>query len=675
MSFETEQLKQSSNKFGLVRIKPSRNITELVTDEGGGIYSYEFSYPLASVKQNGASLSVGTTPLSSGEYYIEENIIYLNPTDTPSSSNVIIVDYYILLANSYVEASLDPESDGTLYPWESRLTSFPVINQDLSNTFYGKLSISSSDIFLANTDKYFNKYLTNNDSFSSKEVVVWQCLGSISNIKKIFKGKTKKISLGQKEVIITCYNNFEALEKSAFMGDPEDECYFNFDLFPSLDPSFMGRPIKFVFGKVSKWRRTTDRYDPELDAEYSEKAVCVDYAENLSETVNRTWVLCKINGDTENFGSAILSVDNLTNPVLTWLTVSDASKFYDFMTFRISGSSGRRGNGEHSVLGVDVVNNKIAVVQDLTITTSMTITNNYCPTLFLSKPDGTKILLYHTTDYTSYLVPTTYNFLVVVELNNNLETSIGTDVIDPYSDNLCFRIHPERNFQNHSDILKTMIINAGLDVNTTSFNEAKTALNVNANFTIPLESRDSIESYYVYIEKLLFSTMGYIFLNDNFEIEYKLLESPSSSTVITQTDVIEQSFQVDLKFYDLYSKIVTQNYHYSDVDNEGRSQEGKASTSLESIKSKYLHENQEVFIFDNVLEDMTSVLTRMIKIKSNREGEYSLRTKQVNYLTNIGDDLLLTNRNMPNNENKEIKILSISKKHNQTNLIGFDIID
>ena len=192
MSFEDIQQLQSSDKFFLVRVQPSRLINDYLTVVSGTVYSMTFPYKLINVKQNGVLLTrVSSNPVA-GQYSYDEStkLLTVHLSAAPSGSNIIVTDYQLYFTQSRVRThGLDPINPSVdLVEWEPRVKSVGGFSQDISDILNGILTISSSSLTLINNEEYFQQYFTIHDSWYDKNIEVWHCLDRVENIKKVFDG-------------------------------------------------------------------------------------------------------------------------------------------------------------------------------------------------------------------------------------------------------------------------------------------------------------------------------------------------------------------------------------------------------------------------------------------------------------------------------------------------------
>jgi hypothetical protein len=677
-NFTTIQQNQTSQKFLLTRLEPARYINGDLVLDSGTTYTATFSFPISKIEQNGAALTkVSGTP-STGEFSHNETtgLLTVNITTAPSSSSAIIAYYYLFYTGERFRVlSEDPEdSNTTVRDWEPKIVSSPKLKFPIKNILNGVLSISSSDIGIVNDNDEFNQYLTDNDSFYQKNITIWQCLDSTDNIQKIFQGKITNISATRKKVTISFQDDIVKLNSPALMGDNPSECYFTKDDFPNVDPQKEGEPVRYIVGTVSRHQLLSESVTNLNDArrlnpEKMNEAVCTNFSSTISTTTNREFGICRVssNGFT-SWGFTPSAVDN-TDANFTVLdgTAAEIAKIFIGDTFQDSNTNYSR------VYHVDRGTNKIYITKNAAITTSDTVNSNAVPSIVIFDFDRNVYYPLYGRDYTAATSSTSNgNTYVKITFTNNFEASFGgLTSLDPTTMQVFYRVKPDSANQKHGTVLSDMLTAAGVTVNSTSITNANSALAVNANFSIPFFDELDFNDYYKYAEELLQSTLGYIFLNNSFEIEYGLLATPTSTTEITNTDIKENTYSVDIDYQDIVTQIIGFNPHHNSsevVDN--------TSQTSESIKSRYLHDINRTTRFRHVLEDFSGKITDHINVRSERFALYRFVTKQLNYASELGDDFQLTKLGIPGQAaNRDIKIMGITKEVDKTTIEASDLLN
>lgn len=667
MTFATLKENQATKKFELIRLEPARFLNDLLTSIGGGKYTYSTNYFVSKVQENGVDLSLVVGTPSIGEYSFSSGVLTIYPNAAPSSTNALVMFHYLYLTGeTYRVWHSDPENTATdLVDWEPIVKNYPIVNQSIEDILSGKLSISSSSLGVINDQSKFNQYFTINDSFYKKEIKVWACIQDETNIQKIFEGKIVSISQSNGVITFGVKDNSLLLTELATMGDSRSDAYHNIDDNPTLDPNKNGLAIPYIVGTLSRCQYIDEgTTSQKLDHETLYEAVCINYSANISTSNNRDWGLCRTDTAFTGFGHTPTSIDQ-TNPSFTILnsSASDVAKMFAGDTFIVTISS-----VDHYMIVkyVDRVNNKIYCNKDAALSTNDVVTSNNCPSIVVYQ-DQVAYYCQYGRDYTATVTTTSggNKYLTITFANNFEANHAGMVDLNPQGDRVLYRVHPA--IKKHGDILKLILEKSGMTVNSASITAANASLNVNAAFSIPYFDENDFKSYYSYIQDILKSTFGFIFLNNSFEIEYKLFSTPSSSTTLTETEILKDSFSSNIEYQDITTQLIAYNPHFNSSDHVA-----KTGVSAESNKAIHLHGVTNVDRFIHVLEDITGRINDIMNYKSNRSAKYNLETATFNLDSEIGDEFLVET-DLYGLTQESMKIIAISKQKNKASLILTDL--
>jgi hypothetical protein len=567
--------------------------------------------------------------------------------------------------------------------WYPRLANYIPTNVSISNVTNGVLTYSDTSIDLINADSNFEQYLTPNDSFSNKEVSVWQCINNVETNKKIYHGKTKNISLLGGVLKINVYDGFTKLENNAYMGDSLIEAV----LSPSstdyvTKPSSQGKPIRFIFGAASPYNlNVTYTVSPGygsgetgvVSPEDLNEAEVSDYVVEPSTTSNREHILCRVSDEgikTLNFGTTVrYDMDYAGSSFALYYLTGHNLEVGDF--FALSGGSGQHAIvvhvGEfisaHDGLTYNVELIGYAITWPSNLATGA-VSNN-APMLWI-EADDTFHRIFPTTGFTwSDGATTGGNRTIKIDLTNNAERTqllnfadIGR-AYDPQKDKIRYLVRPAKK-HTHAEALGGLIESAGLILDTDSFANADIDLSANVLFTIPFKGEDEYQPIQKYVEAITRSTLGYVKINPKFEVEYHLLEAPASTSVIDTSHYNGVSLNID--YGDIVSEISAQNKHAVSMY---KGSFGTLDTSYilsTNTKAKYLHDIDKTENFEHVLESIADRINAIMAIRSNRRARYNFTTATVNLNSEIGDDILLTSDRIAGANGvttKQLKITSL----------------
>ena len=257
---------------------------------------------------------------------------------------------------------------------------------------------------------------------------------------------------------------------------------------------------------------------------------------------------------------------------------------------------------------------------------------------------------------------------------NNFEANHpGLTVLDTGLYSVLYRIKPDTTNGKHGSVLKTLLESTGLIVNSSSVTTANTSLTSLVNFSIPQFDEGDFAEYFKYIELILSSTFGYIFLNNNFEIEYKLFQAPSSTTEINDGIILKDSLSYRFEFKDIITQLIGYNSHYS--ANEVTSMSATPSVTVVSNKAKYLHGIDNTTRFRHVLQDMSTRLQDIMDFRSERLVTYDFETANRHLDSLIGDDFKLTTSGLLGDDiERQIKIIKVNKNTDKVSISAIDLI-
>jgi len=675
-NYSTKKTDQTTQKFILVKVVPRRYVNAALAIVSGTTYTMTFPYDLESVFEQGTELTkVSGTP-SSGEFSFNEttNLLTVNLNAAPSSSNAIVATYNLYYTiERFRVVGKDPTSPTVdLREWLPRIQSSPQVTQSVKNIFAGILSISSSNMTITNDNGEFNQYLTPEDSFYNSSIEVWHFLDEIENFKVTFRGRISALSVRRTSVIFSIKDDIDVLSTLATMGD--DVIYYTNDNFTNIQSNYQNQPIRYYFGSVTRYdtipETVTNLPDAQaLNPELMDEAVCTNYTTNLTTSNNREFACGRVGTyGTTDFSFSPTSVDNTDANFTRLDTTSVVSpKIHIGDTFVITGS----GTYYSRVLYVDRTNHYVYVTKNASIVATDTINSNVCPSLVIRDLQNNYYYPLYGRDYTATEtnLTATGHKLIEVTFTNNFEATLSMPTLDPATFGVFFKIKPEESNQNQADVLKEIIEATGLSANAASFTTAKSSLAVNAAFSIPTFDELDFNSYFKSIERILSSTLGYIYQNDSFEFVYELFASFTPTETISNTEIVENTHSYGVDYKDIATQLVAFNPHYNSSEFVGVS-----SQTASSNKSRYLHGIDNTVRFRHVLESFVSKITDHINIKSERSILHTLTTKGINFDSEIGDEFILETNDIPGGStSNDVKIIEIQKQNRETRILATDL--
>ncbi len=682
MSIASEKIKFASERFLLVRLNPARYILPVLN---GAVYEITLPFVVNKIERNGVELTQDVVTPSTNDFWYQDEttgLLQVKLAGAPNDTTNVLIAYHYLFYTGTVFRSIseDPENTSTTTrEWQPRITNYPTILQSFDNIVAGFMTISDTAIELINEDGTFQENLTDEDTFYNKAVDIWLCINSASNIQKIFTGTVRSLALSQNKVQINVTDSFNKLKQPAFMGDTASEAYFrrDADSFPDLDPKHSEKPCPFILGASSRYQTEgisaaisgMTPYQLSLGTE----AFCTSYDSSVSTTTNRTWGTCRIKGS--------LTVETFTTAQAT--TTSGAYRFIRFATitgvevgdtFRWTNAGTpyyarvcHVGTFTHSAVNYNLV---IESADPYLITDTLSSARSFG--VFIKRGTTTYYPL-QVRDYTLNEVTTSHgNTFTEIVFTSSLEAnlSISPD-LNTSTDQVYYRASND-DVQAQDEALLDLVTLSGLTPNTASFTAANALLPVNVRFHIPNFDETTYKDYLEYVQDILKSTIGYLKINSDFEVEYHILEAPTSTEVRDNSLVLDSATSCAVEYQDIVTQIIAFNPHHDSV--QALEASATPSVTRETTKARWLHGFENVDRFRHVLEDMSTKIDDHINLKSMRRAVYRFSTATEDIDTELGDDLELTNKIILGlSDAQDVKVITIEKSPGRINLEAQDL--
>lgn len=690
MSIASEKIKFASERFILVRLNPARALE--FTYISGTLYSSDMPFIVNNVQRNGVDLTEMTSiPLSNNQWFYDDSTqtLYVNVNATPSNTitgdNQIICFYYIYLTNTSYRTIPETPTDlnSTFRLWEPRLSNAPTISQNVSDILGGVFSISDTSLSVINEGGYFQQYLSVRDSFYNKNVEIWLCISSYLNIQKVYSGTIRSLSVQSNTVSISCVDKFQSLNQVCNMGDMDNEIYYRRvgSGYPNLDPKANDLPIPFIVGESSRYKTK----NLNLSGAYSTlflnegtESFCLEYNGFVDTSTNRVWGTCRQEGSLKNQSFGVIT--NINSLGLGYVSIN----FTSIPTANV-GDVIKWFQAPTTYYGLvcyvgsfnDGFSTKNLLIQTFggTFTVSSTITNLKSFGLILKKDGIDDIYPLYERDYSITEVSTSGgNKFIKITFVNNFESnhsSMSGFPLHPDTYRLYFRSSNTVN-SSHGEFVQTILEKCGLTVNTASITQADSDLSAKCRFHIPNFDESDYKTYLAYLQDILSSVIGYVKLNTDFEVEYQLLETPTSTNERTNSLILDGSFRAGIEYGDIQTTIIGYNPHN---DNQSALDAGNSpSQSSTSYLSRYLHGFDNITRFRHVLDSFVDAITRHIKIKSERRVLYNFDTATEDIDTEIGDNLLIeSNKVLGSDGSVQIVVTGITKSSGKTSIEGTDL--
>jgi hypothetical protein len=625
----------------------------------GSIYSIPMTRPVASVTANGTAYTAAASlaAVTTSKFYHDEDdgVLYVAHASAPnaSDSDVVIVDYWMFVTEGVTRyAGSDPTSSPTgSYEYEPRLLNSPSISQSFENALAGILTISASSITMANADGWIQPHLSASHSLCERQVILWQCIDSTENVARVFTGRIRTASISDRRLSLSLFDDFSSLGKPAYMGDRVNEAFLfrSADSWPSLAPSSIGRPCKYIVGPRSyaNFRGGANTHTTDGPMWYdaaTERAACVDYGSAADTSKNRNWILCRIPGNTlrtQTVGT-LEAHTIIADPFIAARFSTHDLQPGEHLTYTHGGNTHHARvyyNRAFTYSGTpyNVILHKPYSGAPQLDAVGLVFVPAARPALFRfdSKSD----------DYGDPISPSFFSTSFVPTSGGNSFVKVtftaGYGAIDPEDEDIGFQVFPSDSAL-HGDVASRMLSSAGLTVDSASVDAANVAVPVNAMFSIPNVDEDTYRTSREYLQDLLASVGAYTVINTEGDAEYHVLETPAAGTEVTALEMLGNAsgLTIDVDYNDVTYELKPFNPHCPtwETNITGDNPEEYASDAY----SRYLHDRSQSLDFRHVLETITDRIEYLLSLRSAPRKTYRFETATAHIDANLGEDCTLT---------------------------------
>lgn len=680
MSIALEKVKIASERFLLVRMNPARFILPVLN-----VSLYEITVPflLNKIERNGVALTkVSGAPASDDEWSQDEStkLVQVKLASAPDSSTNVLTAYYYLFYTGTIFRAIgeDPETPLIdIRDWQPKIESYPNVLQSIDNVMHGVFTINDMSINIINTDREFQNYLTDEDSFYNKTLEMWLCIESVSNIQKIFSGVVTGLDIVQNIVTVTALDSFNKLKNKATMGDNSNEIYFSRDGFPNIVDKDEGKFCPFIVGNYSRYQTVLVRNG--AVAQYllqtANEAVCLSN-DVPSGSVNRVWGCCRQKGNfkMQAWGTPTAALNFSGND--WYIKFSSISNVEVGDVFHFNDGSDQYGIVTHVGPFTYLGNPYDVVILDTSAAYSTSYTPISEPSFAVSVNNGTTDLPYHlrlNRDFTVAVTATSGgNNFVTITFVNGFEGVFPFNPLDPNKYKVLYRTSNDAG-ESHGQALKDICEKVKIDVNSASFTAADTAFDTAVRYQIPNFDETDYDIYLKYVEDVLGATLGFLKINKDFEAEYNLLEAPTSTDVRDKSLTLQDATGVNVGYADLVTQLIAYNPHNDSVQ-ATTLRTPSPSETRENNKAKFLHSLENVERYRHPLETITDRIDAHMALKSERFAKYRFGTATQDIDSEINNDVQFENDIiLGTTKIKDLKILTIDKSPKQTLIEASDL--
>lgn len=620
----------------------------------GTKYSLSFDYGEAVILYVDDTLKTLATSsaLSDGDWYYDSSseLIYIDIGSDPASNDVIIT-YEMWFGTFDAHWYRDPLDSATRQVYyEPMIQRSPQISSTATEALFGFLPTQSTQISMSNATHLFEPHVYDS-SFYQADIDLYHYLGELTtdNIKLVYKGIAKSLTYSQDNVV------FNLLDRTNIFAEEyrndSGVNFYNTTLFPNLDPLFNGRPIRQVYGVV-------DGFLP----------VNIDYSAAPTTSNNRTWVCIT---DETNLGSvsATVPASPASTSTRTYVDSADGLRVGDCVWID---SSAGPGSDEYPIItAVNKTGNNY--IDHATITnpaaSSSVVKRSFVGSVTLFQNNTVFDLLYGR-DYSEYTDAT--NKVAGFTLANNFEGNhADLSLMEPF-DVLYARVYGHTNqvtlgggsFGSDSadtgnlaqavvimfDLFKKLGLSEA-EINTTVFTALQSSKTDQIGFAIPQTSAQDFPSYKDILNDIAQTLLAKVYIDDDLKWTMSLT-GPAGSVdkTIAEDEILDGSVRYNFDYQDVISTAIVR-YAFREVSKKHQitSDDYTRSTATSTTATR-LHriERQRTFSSLHFLDSEADTLASRLRYAlGERQGQFSFKTKNRFFDTELGDNIKVQRAGMP----------------------------
>jgi len=639
MAIADVQGNQSLKKDILVRMNHTRDVIDDL------VFSAGVTWVIADYDLIPYEVIQDDTPLV---FQFSGTTLEVEVNFTPDDNYPVFASHKAYITNSlskYLDKDDPTGAISNVVEWRPVLQGSPTVSQDVSDIIEGKISVSNSNISVINTDRYFDSFFGKNDSFFNKELVIW--FGLDDNYQRVFTGNIGKISFTDYNISFSVKDNLKKLLDSSYMGDTSSQVRTSVTDFPDMDRVYEGMPRPLHFARIPNVS-AREYYQPSTNTFQGWEANGTD---NLHRAQVLEWLPAgpKLDlGRIDTLPPTTQAISVSAKAAYTYksinfetitTTAADVIKLYAGQCIEFTYVSGVFA--QTIIQRVDYQANTFDLLAGAS-SVDITLPINIPPLSIFALSTNVGSIS------ESRLFGRGRNYIRAADQVNmcvTTDTAAGNKQCVTYMEALSVQQGQTTgefwyawNYattMTHADMIQKTVEETGYTINAASFATADSSLTAETNISIP-HPQKNYKKYTDVISDITKSTFGLIFIDENNELNYKLIESLTPTLFMTETDIIG-TIRTDIDPQDIYTSYVYSDGFPSNYSNQS------VSEDLKRVKILNGYENtleQTIYIgqnFSSANARKTPVVSR-----SRRKYRFSVSSKFFDIM--IGDEINITSR-------------------------------
>jgi len=650
-------LERDSVKGRFLAILNPRRRVETWTIVSGFVYEADFSnFPKPiELYFNGTEMNkVLTSTPNASEWYYEETtkkIRLRTPQSEDPDNGQAVATYPIYVATSGGDSNwfsnpLDDSSESLHY--DAVISQPPQIKSTVDDILFGFLPVQSSSITLINSEHFLEKHIYDS-SFNQGSIKIYHAIGDslkIEDISLIYDGLMSDLSYSSDKLTIKMKDRIDEFS-SEYRN--KTKSFFNTSDFPTVNPNFIGKAIRYIWGIV-------DGFIP----------VCTTYLQDEPTTSNnRTWLVMNettgISDISRTIGGGVHTTTKTFLNFAEGITVGD--------TIWLD-----RSVGIDEFITVTNVNYTPAFLEHIAISGAMS-NGDFAKKSFVSRveivQDSKKYLAMFGRDYltTHTLGSSTCSGFI---FTNNFEASLSMTTLTP-NDQVSCRVYGRENDLTGSavsfgsndalinnitnpvmiiyDIMKNRMKIPESRINLVDFETIRSELGVMAiGMAIPRESTSGFKSYKNVILDILQSALLRIVIGTDLKWTLKRLKPLVTALKTIDKEEIFDGLDIEYDYTDILSDILIE-YDYREVAEDlSIFSFSTKQVTAESNYARYTHKVSKQGTFESLhfrSTDAQILANRLSYVLGDRSSKYEIKTRNRFFDSMINDTITVTTNKLP----------------------------
>lgn len=650
---------EAIKKNYLMILRPRRRITGTYTlSTPPFVYSTPYDLgDIDSIEENGVTMTEvpGDTTPSAGEWSYDSTTetLYLRTFQSADPDTVqIVVTYKIYAATFDAYWYSDPLDDTTttVY-WEPVIKKSPDIQSSTSDSLFGALPVLSSSITLLNADHIFERHVSES-SFYKASIKIYHWLGelTVANLKLVYDGLMDQVTYSTDEVSIKTLDRIDELS-SEYRNETGASSFYSTSLFANVDPNFIGKPIRYVWGYVKGFLPVNVDYDNSSPTTNDNRDWSVMAEQSgISETVRTVTAGSTATQTNLSFAEGLTVGDRVhmdrvvgVDEYKEILTVSYSPAFITHSALTGGAMAASDSVRKGFVSAVDVIQNNVSYpcfyARDYTCSTSMA--------------GGSSGFSFTTTMEATVGLPAILspNDTVMCTVYGRLnDLTAGGPTFGAGDLTLLSITNPVMIIY---DILKHRLNLPESRINLTQFATVYTNTATEAlGFAVPQDRSGSFPTYKNLILGILQSSLFRIFIDNDLKwtLEQLMPLGAVDQTITATDDIIDNTFEYEFDYQDIVSDVIVEYARRERSSDPANATFSVTSTTASSDFARYHHKVEKSKTFQSYhfrSADADTLAAHLSYALGDRKGTISFNTKNKFFDSLLNDNVTITREQLP----------------------------